>query len=108
MWRRQKGGAMQRAAGQGSIASNHFERAWQHQHRGEWQAAALEYRAALQLEPDSVAAHYNLGVVLEVIGDLDNAIAEYRHAIHLSPDLLCAHGNLGIALQSKGDLDGAI
>ena len=59
-------------------------------------------------QPDFPETHINLGVALELRGDLDGAIAEYRQALRMKPDDAKAHYNLGGALRLKGDLDGAI
>jgi serine/threonine-protein kinase len=65
------------------------------------------YRKAIELQPDYVQAHINLGATLGAKGDLDGAVAAFRRAIELQPDLVEAHINLGKALAGKGDLDGA-
>jgi WD40 repeat protein/serine/threonine protein kinase/tetratricopeptide (TPR) repeat protein len=65
-------------------------------------------RKAVELDPQSAAAHNNLGFALQAQGKLDEAIAEYREAIRFKPDYSVAHHNLGFALQGQGKLDEAI
>ena len=46
--------------------------------RGQWDAAADEYRAAAGLFPDDYATKYNLGLALHKKGDDEGAIPEFR------------------------------
>jgi tetratricopeptide (TPR) repeat protein len=65
-----------------------------------------KFRAALALDPDFAATHYNLGVVLWQKGETDEAIKELREAIRLQPDAAEAHYNLACcyALQGKKEV----
>lgn len=63
---------------------------------------------ALRINPNFPEACYNLGVVLERQGQLDQAITAFQQAITLKPDYAQAHNNLGNALCSQGRLDEAI
>src|SRR6516165_4430906 len=71
-------------------------------------SAIAALREEIQLHPDHVNAHMNLGHALATQGKHDEAIAEYRTAIKLKPDDAKAHGGLGNALGAQGKLDGAI
>jgi tetratricopeptide (TPR) repeat protein/tRNA A-37 threonylcarbamoyl transferase component Bud32 len=66
------------------------------------------FTAALMLRPNSVVAHYDLGVATADKHQLDEAIAEYHKAIQIQPDYAEAHSSLGNALRDKGRLDEAI
>ena len=66
--------------------------------------AVASYRRALELKPDFVEAHSNLGNALREQGRLDDAVACYRRALELKPDYANAHCNLGLALQNQGKL----
>jgi Flp pilus assembly protein TadD len=70
--------------------------------------AISEYRRAIALDPESAAAHDNLGNALLQHGELDEAISEYRRAIELDPKSATAHNNLGNALRQQGKLDEAV
>jgi tetratricopeptide (TPR) repeat protein len=66
-------------------------------------------RAALAVQPESVAAWNNLGIALMDAGDPRGAVVAFREAVRLDPSAAKAHSNLGVALQEElGDLAGAI
>jgi tetratricopeptide (TPR) repeat protein len=73
-----------------------------------FEEAALKYKAALSLDPNSVLAHKNLGIALSAQGKLDQAIACWQKALQIDPNNAPAHNNLGIALSEQGKLDEAI
>ena len=67
-------------------------------------AKALEHFAAsARLQPQSAAAHFNLGTALSLNDRVDEAIAELQRALALRPDYGQAHNNLGSLLQKRGD-----
>jgi tetratricopeptide (TPR) repeat protein len=70
--------------------------------------AETEFRAAVQLTPESAELHADLGVVLGDKGDWDGEIAEEHEALRLDPNNELAHLNLGVALGRKRDVDGSI
>ncbi|MGQ9560036.1 MAG: CsgG/HfaB family protein [Candidatus Oleimicrobiaceae bacterium] len=51
--------------------------------RGLWAEARDAFAQAVASQPRDAAAHYNLGLALEVLGDWDKAEAEYQRAIRL-------------------------
>lgn len=53
---------------------------------------------SVKLQPDSPAAHYNLGTALSAAGNVPEAVAQYQQALKLRPDYALAHNNLGHAL----------
>jgi tetratricopeptide (TPR) repeat protein len=59
--------------------------------------AVAEDQRALELEPLSVFAHVQMGVVLLMTGDTTQAIAQIRTAIELDPHFALAHWLLGCA-----------
>ena len=61
-----------------------------------------------ELKPDSSAAHYNLGQLLQFNEHAADAISEYRTSLRLRPDFPAAHVALGAALGDAGNLDAAI
>ncbi len=58
--------------------------------------------------PDSVRAHYNLGVILQRTRKLPEAIGEYERAIQINPNHADAHCNLGYTFYQTGRLPEAI
>jgi tetratricopeptide (TPR) repeat protein len=67
-----------------------------------FEEAALKYKAALSLDPNSAYAYNYLGNALSNQGKLDEAIASYRQALQIDPNLAIAHNNLGLALYNQG------
>ena len=61
---------------------------------------------SVQLDPEDAEAYYNLGIVMQELGRLDEAEAIYKKAITLKPDHK-THNNLGIVMQELGRLDEA-
>jgi tetratricopeptide (TPR) repeat protein len=59
-------------------------------------------------QPDSAAAHYNLGLAYTQRGMVDRAEQAYRKALELDPDLVEAWVNLGGVLMLKWDFKGTL
>jgi protein O-mannosyl-transferase len=62
----------------------------------------------LEIEPDYVEAHNNLGTILVGNGRVDEAIVHYRKVLEIKPDHVEAHNNLGVVLAGNGRVDEAI
>lgn len=60
------------------------------------------YKRALEVYFPWAEVHYNLGFVLEKLGDVEDAIACYRQAIIHKPNYTNAYYNLGLILQQSG------
>lgn len=61
------------------------------------QVAAASYERAIELEPELVGAHVNLGSVYDELGLLDDALHSYQAALELEPNedrTLCNMGNV--------------
>jgi tetratricopeptide (TPR) repeat protein len=73
---------------------------WRHQH----QFSDLEtlWRSTLERNPDAWIAHNNLGNLLHVRGEMDEAADHYLQALQLKPDFTDAHHNLALVLQLQG------
>jgi Flp pilus assembly protein TadD len=76
--------------------------------RGDIAAAAVHYREAVRLRPDSPESRNKLGCALAEQGKLDEAIGQFREMVRLKPRSTQAHYNLATALVQRGDLDRAI
>jgi predicted O-linked N-acetylglucosamine transferase (SPINDLY family) len=59
---------------------------------------------SLELQPASADYHFHFGLVLEKVGNLQQAIGAYRMAITLNPRFTDAYNNLGNLLLKTGDL----
>ena len=60
----------------------------------------LLLRKALQIKPNSPAAHYNLGVALKKQGNIGAAIASYK-PLQLNPNYPEAHNNWALLSRSR-------
>jgi Flp pilus assembly protein TadD len=59
-----------------------------------WDEATFRWKKALEANPDSVAAHNNLGVAYERKGLFDEAVKEYELALKLAPKNETVKSNL--------------
>ena len=55
------------------------------------------YNKILKSDPNNILIHYNLGLALYNIGELQKAINCYKKVIEIDPNYLSAHLNMGIA-----------
>jgi tetratricopeptide (TPR) repeat protein len=76
--------------------------------RGRPDEAVGYYRAALAARPETPAVYNNLGLVLEIKGDLAAAMVACRKATELDPKYALAHNTLGDVLNRKEDWTGAV
>lgn len=83
------------------------QQAVQLQQSGNYVAAEEAYRKLLALDPDQVATHVNLAVVLVNLGQFDNAIEQYQEAERLLPGDRRIELNLGLAYEKSGRLQQA-
>jgi tetratricopeptide (TPR) repeat protein len=79
--------------------------------RGDYEAAAKHYRAALSMEPCSTSTwyfiHNNLGFSLNQLGDPRAAIPFLEEAIQIDPARPNAYKNLALSFQALGDVERA-
>jgi len=64
---------------------------------GQFVDAVEQFRAVLQLAPESVQARNNLGVALASLGRLDEAVEQFQQALTLDPAFEDARRNLALA-----------
>jgi Tfp pilus assembly protein PilF len=72
-----------------------------------WKDSVSLFEHTVRVTSDNYRIHYNLGVVLERRGELDDAIMHYSEAIRIRPHYVSANFNLGNALAKQGKLDHA-
>jgi Flp pilus assembly protein TadD len=71
--------------------------------------AAVQFREALEIQPNSAQAHNNLGTILAQKNEADEAIAHFQKALQIQPQNWEAHGNLASVLfYQKGRADEAM
>ena len=70
--------------------------------------AAESYRRVLDLAPDWIEAHINLGVALYQMGMIEEARAAFLSAVQLDPTNAISRYNLGCVLEEQGKLAEAI
>jgi spermidine synthase len=96
-------GPLRYAAARAYLASGQADQA-----RGALERAIVQFRRAIDSDPELAEAHGSLGSALLVRRDLDQAVAQYREALRLNPDDARIHYGLGVALAMQGDLAAAI
>ena len=74
----------------------------------EFDAAKAAFAQAMGLRKNYVEAAHNLGILLEVMGDLSGAQAAYRTALSWRPDAVDCLTNLGNLLRKQGQCDAAL
>jgi tetratricopeptide (TPR) repeat protein len=82
--------------------------AFEMQSAGQMEQAAILYREALQEDPSSVVAHFNLGIIEMAEGDPDAAAAEYERVIALDPPHVPARFNLAMIRTELNNPEAAI
>ncbi len=70
--------------------------------------AIENYRQVIDLSPEWVDAHINLGVALYQMGRAEEARAEFLSAVQLDPLNGISRYNLGCVLEEQGEVDQAI
>ena len=65
------------------------------------------FKKTIEINPNHVIAHNNLGIIFQSLGKLKEAEKCYRRTIELKPNHIGAYNNLGAILQLLGRLDEA-
>ena len=86
-----------------------FESALECEQRQEMLPEAIEtYLRVVELAPDWIEAHINLGVAYYQLGQLSDAATAFRRAAQLDPMSGISHYNLGCTLEELGEYEEAI
>jgi hypothetical protein len=75
---------------------------------GSFDEAESAYGRALELDPVSVQARFNRGLLCQQRGDLDGAVADYRELLDLEPHHAWALYQLGAAYEAQGQRELAL
>lgn len=86
----------------------HYGLATVYFHLRELTSAAHHFREVTRLDPLRAAAFVNLGAVLNLLDQLDDAVAALRRGIQLDGQRVEAFYNLGLVYRRKGQLDLAV
>ena len=89
-------------------AAKHFERAGVLAKEHKLPEAEREYRAGLEIDPSSVTAYNNLGVIYFESGDFRRAADAFLQARRLRPGDADINFNLGLAFYKTGNCKDAI
>ena len=84
------------ACGTPPTATNLVTEGLQAQLAGNLSTAQTEYRKAIQLDANSMIAHYDLGTLYDQQGDKTLAVEEYRAALVIQPNFTDALFNLAV------------
>jgi len=76
--------------------------------QGKFAEALSSLQKAVEIEPNCVEAHNNLGNLLQDGGHLEAASECYRQALAIQPDFAKGYGNLGMACQGMGKSEEAV
>ncbi|MBS1797111.1 MAG: tetratricopeptide repeat protein [Acidobacteria bacterium] len=79
----------------GGSKDKHITRGEEFLHKRKFQEAAMEFRAAVDIDRDSAAAHWGLARAFENLGQFNDALEELRRATELAPENLEAKTKLG-------------
>ena len=74
----------------------------------DWEGADASYRRAIELDPNSAAAHHWYGMSLALQGEGDRSVAELRRALELDPVSLIVNNAYGWTLLNAGRHEEAI
>lgn len=100
-------GELRRMASQ--TAEDLFQSALDCESRPELMLDAIEnYRRVIQLAPDWLEAHINVGVALYQLGRTDEAQSAFQAAVNIDPENGIARYNLGCVLEERGEIEEAI
>ena len=70
--------------------------------------AVRHFAASAAIQPQSAAAHYNLGTALAAASRLDEAAAALRQALTIDPGSAATYANLGAVVLQQGRVDDGV
>lgn len=88
-------------------AWEHFQKAYEHQMKGELEEAVAHYKRSIDAHPTAEAYTF-LGWTYSFMGRLDEAIEECHRAIHVDPEFGNPYNDIGAYLIEKGQFDDAV
>lgn len=88
-------------------AQKEFDKAMKAEKSGKSEEVIQHLEKALQIAPDYMEAHNNLGARFLIAGQTEKAAEHFRRAVELDPSCAQAHANLALALASLQRLEDA-
>jgi len=85
-----------------------FDGAGELARKGDYAAALIEWRKAVELDPEDGKTRYHLGFALDKLNQYDEAMAQYRKAVELDPENAAAWSSLAFGLTRAGKLEDGI
>ena len=81
-----------------AAAVKEFERSLKAIRSGDFQSATVHLQKAIQIDPNFVQAHNNLGSSYIQLSQYESAVLEFQQAVALDPKIQESHRNLGLGL----------
>jgi tetratricopeptide (TPR) repeat protein len=91
----------------GAKAFKYFKIAYEHQMKGEFDQAILNYKKSLEIEPSAEAFTF-LGWTYSFLGRIEEAIVECHKAIAIDPDFGNPYNDIGAYYLQLGEFEKAI
>src|SRR5256885_5573103 len=88
-------------------AEDYRQRAVEFSRAKAWDQAIVNYRKALDLEPNDATTHYDLALALKYKGDAPQAVEEFESTLKLKPKWADAHYALASTLYDRHEADAA-
>lgn len=76
--------------------------------RAAWDAAVVQFRQGLALEPANLTLRHKLGTALYMLGDVRAAQEAFEAVVRASPEYVRAHYSLGVLQESAGRYEEAL
>ena len=74
----------------------------------DYEKALNDYNNALQINPNSIVARNNRGIVLTIIGDYTTAAADFERVLSINANYLAGYNNRSIVYAIVGDYTNAL
>ncbi len=91
-----------------SDADAHIKLGTIYQNQGQLDKAIIEFKKAIEINPDSMLAHSNLAYIYESQGKFAEAIEEMKEVARIKPDLPQVYVSLGLLYDRQSMYDNAI
>ena len=71
---------------------------------GDANGATATLQTVLKNDPTNAAAHYQLGLAFQALGNWESAESEWREAVRLRPEFIEAQRSLALLAMRQGDM----